>query len=227
MSQTVKQHWRNMSSPLTLSLKRSWDSRDWDATHSKERSISVFVFLVILMRGSWWRVRVKMLPMRCCRTLWPEDKLGANALETSLCVHLEVVLTLWLRHLSDTAVEEYQKKGVVLQCPVSIFFSIFPSPHFHHLLPCRCQSCCYFPLASCTHSSARESWQCCGQVPQRGIFTGCDLQPASGAPRSTLCDGAGEKSWGRTLCPPYQTDLWVPLPCSRLLFAFRHYCCDI
>jgi len=112
----------------TLGSKRSWDSHGWDATHAEESSISVFVFLLILMRGSQWGVRVKVLPVRGCRRLQPEGKLGLNSLETGLCVHLGALLSPWSRRLPDTPLEGCRKKGLLCSAQPPFFSSSPPDP---------------------------------------------------------------------------------------------------
>lgn len=94
MSQTVKQRWRNVFSPLL-----AWKEAEFlwlgCCSYREKHHSCICLSPLILTRGSTWRVQVKVLPVRSCGRLQPSDKLGINNLEINLYVHLGALLSLW------------------------------------------------------------------------------------------------------------------------------------
>lgn len=194
MSQTVKQHWRNVFSPL-LAQKEAEILMTGMLLIQRKAAFLYFFSPLILTRGSTWRVQVKVLPVRSCRRLQPSDKVGINNLERNLGSTLLTVVT---ERLSDTSLGDIKERNCLMVAQPPFFSSPsnpIPTISWHAGVKAAASS----PLHPvCTWSVLQSSsWQGCATGTSLGeaLAVGCGMQPARRGAQSTLSYGAGEKSW--------------------------------
>lgn len=145
MSQTVKQHWRNVFSPF-LAWKEAEILMAGMLLIQRKTAFLYFSFPSHFWQGilhEWSRLRYCYEELQKASTFRQvrNKQFGEKSWEhSSHCGE----------SLSDPSLGDIKERSCLMM-PSFHFLLLLLLTHFHHLLPCRCQSCCQFSLASCVH----------------------------------------------------------------------------